>query len=991
MTRIIQINVGVGRAAQDLSLASAVKWGAEILIISEQNHNRPEADGWYSDSLGRSAVVILGNLPVNRVGPMHQGFRWVEVQGLRVYSCYWSPNCSINEYKDFLLQLELSIRNSLIPVVVAGDFNAKSRAWGSPREDPRGSLLADLLASLDAAVCNNGQSPTFVRGQSQSHIDITFVSASIQDSVSNWEVREEESLSLHRYITFDVGSANTARTQPSRGWATNKIEATQLKATLARLADSLPETAAVSTVADSLVEWMTQAADRCVPKRQQGNGRSPVPWWSEHIGSLRKECLKARRQFQRKRLRLGEDRSREYEEIWKGKRKQLALAIKEAKEKCWSDLIATVDKDPWGKPYKIVMKRLRRQRPIPGIQLPGRVDNIIDTLFPTGPSRTPSTVHRTGEEPPEPFSMAELTTAARSLPNGKAPGPDGLSNEIIKTAVSVDPSRFLCTYNACLASGKFPDRWKVGKLVLLQKPGKPLDNPSAYRPICLLDGCGKLLEKLLVARLREHLENNDGLAKNQYGFRRGMSTLDALVRLKAIVAAATTGHPNHHRYVGMLTLDVRNAFNSAPWDHILSAARARNVPVGLLNMLEAYLSARSIEVPGVDGETSRRRATDRGVPQGSVLGPDLWNLLYDDLFRIALPDEVELIAFADDVAVVCTACVPFLLEERLEESFDTINKWMADHGLSLAADKTEAIVFTKKRVRNQITVSCDGHKIDSKPNVRYLGVQVDQKLGFAAHAEIVSKRAAAAAISLGHIMPNLRGPRQKTRKLLACVVTSRLLYAAPIWSQSMLAKGWKTLAAVHRRSQLRTACCYSTVSYEAAAVVSGIPPIRLLAKERTDVYNGKCKNEARDELIRNWQKEWMEGVNGKGSWTRRLIPNIEEWVKRGHGEVCFHTTQVLTGHGCFASYLHRFKIQLSDACEQCGHAPDDAEHAFFECDAWENWRSQACGEMGITELTPENLIETMLSTRARWNIISKLIGRIMTTREEEERRRQGRR
>lgn len=98
-----------------------------------------------------------------------------------MYSCYWSPNCSIIEYKDFLLQLELSIRNSLIPVVVAGDFNAKSRAWGSPREDPRGTLLADLLASIEAAVCNNGQSPTSVRGQSQSYIDVTFVSARIQD------------------------------------------------------------------------------------------------------------------------------------------------------------------------------------------------------------------------------------------------------------------------------------------------------------------------------------------------------------------------------------------------------------------------------------------------------------------------------------------------------------------------------------------------------------------------------------------------------------------------------------------------------------------------------------------------------------------------------------------------------------------------------------------------------------------------------------------
>lgn len=162
-------------------------------------------------------------------------------------------------------------------------------------------------------------------------------------------------------------------------------------------------------------------------------------------------------------------------------------------------------------------------------------------------------------------------------------------------------------------------------------------------------------------------------------------------------------------------------------------------------------------------------------------------------------------------------------------------------------------------------MSCDGHDIESKPNIRYLGVQVDQKMYFAEHAEMASKRAAAAAKNLGHIMPNLRGPRQKTRKLLACVVTSRLLYAVPIWSQSMLAKGWKALAAVHRQSQMRTACCYSTVSYEAAAVVSGIPPIKLLAKERTEVYNGKCKTEPRNKPIRNWQKEWTEGANGNSS------------------------------------------------------------------------------------------------------------------------------
>lgn len=88
----------------------------------------------------------------------------------------------------------------------------------------------------------------------------------------------------------------------------------------------------------------------------------------------------------------------------------------------------------------------------------------------------------------------------------------------------------------------------------------------------------------------------------------------------------------------------------------------------------------------------------------------------------------------------------------------------------------------------------------------------------------------------------------------------------------MLAKGWKKLAAVHRQAQLRAACCYSTVSYEAAAVVSGIPPIHLLAKERAEVYHGKDKVEAKNQLIANWQREWAAGL--KGRWTHRLIGDI---------------------------------------------------------------------------------------------------------------------
>lgn len=986
MIKFLQINVGVRRAAQDLTLGLARRWDVDVLIISEQHRSLQETDGWFADTSNRSAVVVLSGVPVNHVGPQENGFRWIEIPGLRIYSCYWSPNCTIAEYTDFLLRLEMSIRNSSIPVLVAGDFNAKSGEWGSLRDDARGLLLADMIAALDLLVCNNGNSPTFVRGDSESIIDITITTRSMHSSVVNWKVLDDESLSLHRFIQYGVGSDNQQAQPPQAGWSMGRFDSHLLAVALAvtpRRGNSSQISA--DEDADSLVEWIRRATALCTTGRPGKVRKPPVHWWNKRIEDLRRDCLKARRLFQRRRGRNGEAGAAQLEERWKALRKSLATEIKAAKEKCWGELIAMVDGDVWGKPYKVVTQRLKGYRKTPGLELPGRKESIIAELFPHA-AGTLTRRYQQLENDSVPFTGEEVLACVSTFSNRKAPGPDGMPNEVVKAAAFSNPDQFCNLFNKCLEKGSFPRRWKNGKLVLIAKPGKPLDNPNAYRPICLLDGCGKLLEKLIVSRLRNSLVGEQDIASCQYGFRKGRSTLDALMQLKAYVHSATTGHAHHHRLVGILTLDVRNAFNSAPRDHILAAFEDRNIPNGISRLCEAYLSHRRITVEGTAGGSGFSREVNCGVPQGSVLGPDLWNLFYDDLLRTPMPHGVALIAFADDVAVISTALVPVLLEESLEEAFNLINGWMEGHGLQLAAEKTEALVITKRRVHNEIAVNCAGHRISSSQSLRYLGVQLDKKFGFWEHACITAVGAEKMARQLGCLMPNLGGPRQKSRRLLTSVTTSKLLYAAPFWSPSMEKRGWKKIAEVHRRSQLRTACCFRTVSYAAAAVVSGIPPIRLLAKERSAIYSGCEKKTARSNLFSEWQREWE--VAREGRWTHRLIRDLNRWCGRNFGEVSFHLTQVLTGHGCFAAYLKRFGIQESDSCAQCGTSPDDPEHAIFQCDAWENWRRSTCAQLDIETLSPDNVISTMLKSAVNWTAISKLLQRIMSTREAEERERQ---
>lgn len=356
------------------------------------------------------------------------------------------------------------------------------------------------------------------------------------------------------------------------------------------------------------------------------------------------------------------------------------MKILEAKDRNWRELCAQVNGDPWDTPYRIAMKRLVRRKPIPGMEIPGRLDTIVDTLFPRRPatSRRIETV-ADNELDQIRFTEIELKTAARSLPNGKAPGPDGVPNEMLKLAVRTYPGHFADLFNYCIRYAYFPAEWKTARLVLLHKHGRPLDNSSSYRPLCMLDTSSKLFEKHITLRLRNHLAKTGNQSENQYGFRPGRSTLDVMARFQTIIRNAKGRTSAYNKYVGMLTLDVQNAFNSASWDAIIRALEGTAAPKYLQNILGQYLSNRRITIDRTDG-TSNNINMSCGVPQVSV-GPDLWNLMYDGLLKIDLPSDTELIVFADDVAIVCTAEVSFLLEERLGEALQDVASWMTDNGL----------------------------------------------------------------------------------------------------------------------------------------------------------------------------------------------------------------------------------------------------------------------------------------------------------------------
>lgn len=369
--RVIQCNVNHCWAAQDLLDQNMIELKAGICAIAEPVRI-PSSLRWFGSGDGRAAIRWDPEI-LHRVCTLtKRGQQYVTVKCGDVYitSCYVSPNVDIYRFQDFLDELSDTIRDLSGKMIVCGDFNAKSVLWGSPDTNIRGEYVEEWAAAHDLRIANIGNSPTCVRSQGESIVDLTWVTPEAVELVENWSVRNDvETLSDHVYITFSVGSRlrRGGSNGPIRRWNLKKLDKPAFDLSLCWTCYNDPNEDGNLSATD-YARWidktMEEACNASAPKIGRKQPKRVTYWWDDNIAALRSDSIKARRLW-RNRGRNGSHSNalNKLKEDYRLKKKKFRKAIRITKAKVWRSLISTIDEDVWGLPYRLVMSRLRCSSP----------------------------------------------------------------------------------------------------------------------------------------------------------------------------------------------------------------------------------------------------------------------------------------------------------------------------------------------------------------------------------------------------------------------------------------------------------------------------------------------------------------------------------------------------------------------------------------------------------------------------------------------------
>lgn len=350
--------------------------------------------------------------------------------------------------------------------------------------------------------------------------------------------------------------------------------------------------------------------------------------------------------------------------------------------------------------------------------------------------------------------------------------------------------------NLSFLEGCFPKKLKIAVVKPLFKKGDDKDINN-YRPITIIPILSKVFERVIYNRLNKFIDKYNILTTQQFGFRKNRSTTLACYNLvKEVTECIDNKMP-----VAALLLDLSKAFDLIDHGLLLAKIEKYGLRGTAHDWLHSYLSDRSqcTQITRMTSDEnsktifkkqfqSKYRINNRGVPQGSILGPLLFLLFINDLPSVT---HHKCLLFADDTTLIMKCTNPELYEYEINCAINEIVTWLNENRLMININKTKLIQFRNYKM-NPITLDIKYQlsKVEKVESALFLGIMIDQHLSWKQHINLVCNKLNRFVYALKRVRKTV-----SQRASLAAYhgyVSSVLLYGLPLWGNSVdLLKAFK--------------------------------------------------------------------------------------------------------------------------------------------------------------------------------------------------------
>lgn len=473
---------------------------------------------------------------------------------------------------------------------------------------------------------------------------------------------------------------------------------------------------------------------------------------------------------------------------------------------------------------------------------------------------------------------SEFISALEHMKGRKALGPDGIAVEVLKLIHDYNIDDLVALFNKFyLSDNMLPEDWLLSIFTPLPKKANA-KSCGDHRMISVMSHFLKVFLKIIQKRICNKIEEN--ISDTQFGFRAGLGTRDALVAVQVLVQRCIDVKVDVH----MCFIDFEKAFDNVNHAKLINILKSIGIDGNDIKFIENLYWKQKAKIK-INNILTEEVQIEKGVRQGCILSPCLFNLYSEVIFRNAF-DQLNLgiringkliqnIRYADDTVLLATN------PEDLQIMLQKLNNTLLEYGLRINTNKTKHMIVSKTPISETLTpLSLNNKIIDRVKSYKYLGCWLNENWESEKEIRTRIEIARNTFQKMRKLLTNRKINLKLRWRMVKCYIIPILMYGSESWTlkKNLINKLRAFEMWIYRR-MLKIKWTDRITNIRVLEIMKKDLEVVSTIKKRKAAYFGHIYRNNKYNLLKLIIEGKIEGKRGRGrrrtSWTK----NIRDWLK----------------------------------------------------------------------------------------------------------------